>query len=125
MPTQLTLDFTPTPQLSEQLTIRKEDWLDVSDLARGVGYAGKVQVSIALNEALAHHNEPDNDYDQRLYDALWLAHFRLSLDQSQSTTFNFTFHRQNGDAAKFIEVSLRLRAQTQNRIVLLGLLEDF
>ena len=67
---------------------------------------------------LAHHHELDNNYDQRLYDARWLAYFPLSLESN-------SIHHQNRSRAKFSEVSLRLRAQMQNNIVRLGLLEDF
>lgn len=70
-------------------------------------------------------NEIDGDYDQRLYDALWIAYFKLSLDQSQSATFNFTFPRKVGKTEKVSEVSLRLRAEAHKQIVMLGLLEDF
>jgi len=125
MPTQLTLDFTTRPQPQGQPIIRNNAWFDVSDIARGVAFTESAQVSIALNDVLEHHNEMYSDYDQRLYDALWLAHFRLSLDQSQSATFNFIFQRKDWKTEKITEVSLRLRVEAQNHIVLLGLLEDF
>ena len=126
MSTQLTLDFTPRPQREQQPIIENEAWLDVSDIARGVGFTTTVQVSISLNDALQPlQNEIEGDYDQRLYDALWAAHFKLSLDQSQSATFNFTFPRKDRKTEEVSEVSLRLRVEAQKQVVLLGLLEDF
>ena len=70
-------------------------------------------------------NETQGDYDQRLYDALWAAHFKLSLDQSQSATFNFAFPRKAGKTAKVSEISFRLRVEAQKQVVILGMLEDF
>ena len=126
MSMQLTFDFTLKPQQEQKPIIENEAWLDVSDIARGVGCITAVQVSINLNEALQSlQNEIDSDYDQRLYDALWLAHFKLSLDQSQSATFSFTFPRKDSKTEEASEVSLRVRAEAQKQIVLLGLLKDF
>ena len=126
MSTQMTLDFTPKPQREQRPIIKNEAWLDVSDIARGVGFITTVQVSISLNDALQPlQNEIDDDYDQRLYDALWQAYFQLSLDQSQSTTFNFTFPRKDRKTEEVSEVSLRLRVEAQKQVVLLGLLENF
>ena len=42
---QLTLDFTPEPQREQKLIIQNEAWLDVSDIARGVGFTTAVQVN--------------------------------------------------------------------------------
>jgi hypothetical protein len=126
MSMQLTFDFTPRPQPEQKPIIQNEAWLDVSDIARGVGFRAAVQVSITLNDALQSlQHEIDSDYDQRLYDALCQAHFQLSLDQSQSATFNFTFPRKDWKTEQISEVSLRLTVEAQKQIVLLGLLEDF
>ena len=98
----------------------------MSDIARGVGFTTAVWVSIALNDALQLlQSEIDGDYDQRLYDALWRAHFKLSLDQSQSATFNITFPRKDWKTEKVSEVSLRVRVEAEKQVVLLGLLQDF
>ena len=71
MSTQLTPDFTPEPQREQKPIIQNESWLDVSDIARGVGFTTAVHVSINLNDALQPlQNETDGDYDQRLYDCL-------------------------------------------------------
>jgi hypothetical protein len=126
MSMQSTLDLTPRPQREQTPIIKNEAWLDVSDIARGVGFTTAVYISINLNDALQPlQNETDGDYDQRLYDCLWLAHFKLSLDQSQSATFNFTFPRKDRKTEEVSEVSLRLRVEAQKQVVLLGLLENF
>jgi hypothetical protein len=95
-------------------------------ILRGVGFTTTVQISMALNEALQPlQNEIEGDYDPRLYDALWMAHLHLSLDQSQSTTFNFTFPHKNWKTENVAEISLRVSAVTQKQVVLVGLLQDF
>jgi hypothetical protein len=124
MPMKLSLDS--KREREQTPMIQNELWLDVSDIARGVGFTTAVQISIHLKDALEpHQNERDGDYDQRLYDCLWLAHFQLSIDQSQSATFNFSFTRMGCKAEEASEISLRLRAETQKQVVLLGLLKDF
>jgi hypothetical protein len=126
MPMQLTLDFTPKPRLLQTPLIPNASWLDVSEVARGVGFANKVELSLALSDALEPiQSEEDGDYDQRLYDALWLAHFQLSLDQSQSATFAFTFPRKHWKTEEITEASLRLRVEAHPQSVLVGLLPDF
>ncbi len=126
MAMQFTLDSTPEPPREKRPIIQYEAWLDVSDIARGVGFIAPVLVSVSLNDALQPlQNEIEGDYDQRLYDCLWLAHFQLSLDQSQSVDFNFTFSRKGWKTEEISEVSLRVRVETQKQVVLLGLLQDF
>ena len=126
MAMQLMLDSTPEPQREKQPIIRNGVWVDVSDIARGVGFTTSVQISILLKDALEPlQNEVDGDYDQRLYDALWMAHFKLSLDQSQSATFNFTFPRKEAKTEKVSEIGLRLRVEAQKHVVWLGLMGDF
>jgi hypothetical protein len=116
----------PNSQQEQKLTIKNEAWIDVSDIARGVGFTIAVQISVTLSDALQPlQNETDGDYDQRLYDFLWRAHFELSRDQSQSATFNFTFSRKDRRTEVVSEVSLRGRVEAKKQVVLLGLLEDF
>jgi len=113
-------------QQEQKLTIKNEAWIDVSDIARGVGFTTAVQISVTLSDALQPlQNETDGDYDQRLYDFLWRAHFELSRHQSQSATFNFTFPRKDRRTEVVSEVSLRARVEVKKQVVLLGLLEDF
>jgi hypothetical protein len=123
---QLTFDFTSKPQREQTSVIQNEAWLDVSDIARGVGFTTAVRVSISLHEALQPlQNEIADDYDQRLYDALWMAHFKLSLEDSQFAPFSFTFPRNDRKTGEDSEISLRVRAVTQKQIVQVGLLQDF
>ncbi len=112
-----------SPPLAVPLDVR---WLDVSDIAAGVGFDGKVLLSVALSDALEPiTTELDGDYDQRLYDALWLAHLRLRLDDVEAVTFNFTFQRTHWMSGEKIDASLRLRAETREEAIFIGLLEDF
>jgi hypothetical protein len=77
MPTQLAFDFS-LPTQSVMPVIQKEEWLDVTDIARGVGFTGPVEISLALNDALEpHQDEQEEAYDQRLYDCLWRATSKL------------------------------------------------
>lgn len=126
MPMQLTLDFSIKHHLQHRRILRNDGWLDVSDIARSVGFTTTAQISIALHDALEPiQNEPGGDYDQRLYDVLWRAYFQLSLDQRQSVTFNFTFPRKYEEADELTEVSLRLRVEMQGQTTFVGLLQDF
>ena len=127
MQMQLTLDFTPRPSILKPI-IKNTTWMNVSDVARGTGFTIPVEVSIALNDALEPlQTEDDDDYDQRLYDALWLAHHYLALDlrQRESIPFTFDFLREDKHTGKFTKASLRLRVETQKQVVLLGLMQDF
>ena len=126
MPMQLTLDFTIKPQSQSRPIIQNDGWLDVSEIARGVGFITAVQISVNLNDELEPlQNEIDGDYDQRLYDCLWLAHFYLALDQIQSATFNFTLHRQHGNASEISETILRIRVEVKRQTTFVGLLQDY
>ena len=126
MPIQLTLDLMAKPQLKRKSIIKKEAWLDVTEIARGVGFTVPAQVSIALNDALELlRNETDGDYDQRLYDALWQAHLQLSLDHVPSATFNFNFTCKDGKTEEMREVSLHLHTEIKEDTIYRGRLEDF
>jgi hypothetical protein len=126
MQMQLTLDFTPRPQLKQKPNLKNTTWVDVSDVARGIGFTTSVEVSHALSDAIEPlQTEDDDDYDQRLYDTLWLAHHYLSLDQRQSFTFTFDFLREDRHIGRITEASLRLEVEAQKQVVLLGMLQDF
>jgi len=126
MQMQLMFDLTAKPAWHQKPIVKGTTWVDVSDIARGVGFTVPVEVSAALNDALEPlQTEDEDNYDQRLYDVLWLAHHYLSLDQRQSFTFTFDFLREDKYAGKFTEASLRLRVEVQKNLVLLGLLHDF
>jgi hypothetical protein len=81
---------------------------------------------VALSDTLEPiTTESDGDYDQRLYDALWLAHFRLTLDQLEAMTFNFAFQRTHWMSGEQTDANLRLRVETRDEVTLIGLLQDF
>ena len=126
MQMQLTLDLTFITQSKQAPIIKYQSWLDVSAIAKGVGFIAPVEISIALNDALApHQTEDDDDYDQRLYDALWLAHHYLSLDLRTSFTFAFDFQCEDKNTGKFVEASLRMMVQAQKNLTLISLPQDF
>ena len=120
---QLTLDLSSTPRRKQKPIIKNTTWMDVTGIAKGVGFTIPVEVSIALSDALEPSQTEDvDDYDQRLYDALWLAHHYLSLDrQRESFTFTFDFLREDKHTGKITEASLRLRVEAQKQVVLLDL----
>ena len=123
MATLKQLAMSLSPPFEVPLDVR---WLDVSDLAAGVGFDSKVLLSVALFDALEPiTTELDGDYDQRLYDALWLANFRLRLDDVEAVTFNFTFQRTYWISGERIDASLHLRAEARDEATFIGLLEDF
>jgi hypothetical protein len=97
-------------------------WLDVSEVARGIGFNRSVEISLAFHDAIASRRvEEDEAYDQRLYDALWLAHHSLSLDQRPAFSFPFDFLREDKCSATHTEVSLRLNVEVNGKIVQLRL----
>lgn len=126
MQMQLAFNYPTDLQTKQQSMIQKELWLDVTDLAHCMDFPKSVNMSIALHDALERlSNGVNSDYDQYLYDALWLAHFQLSLDQNQAATFNFRIKQIVDVSGHLTTVSLRLRVEMQSSSVLLGLLEDF
>lgn len=125
MPTQLPMIF-PTRPPPSRATIQSTTWLDVSEIAIGVGFSKPVSISLALSDTLeANKLETENDYDQRLYDALYLVHFELSLNGRRPTSFTFTFSRKHLKTDELSETSLRLRVERLTQGVHLGLQEDF
>jgi hypothetical protein len=122
MATQLVFDFSSRASFDNHSLITKNTRIDVSEIARGVGFVEVVQVSLALHDALQHERD---DYDQLLYDALWLAHFKLSLDGLTFATFNFTTALKGPGSETAMSIHLRLRVQSREQTVCLGLLEDF
>ena len=115
MPTQLSFAFPtkPVPQHPPPPLL----WLQVD---------ANAEVSIALHDALTPLSiEEDGDYDQRIFDALWLAHFELSLDHRESANFTFTFPRKHWRTEAITDIPLRLRCETHGENIRLGLLADF
>jgi len=115
MPTQLSFAFPTTPV--SQHPPPPPLWLEVEAHA---------EVSVALHDALTPLSaEEDGDYDQRLFDALWLARFELALDHRVSANFTFTFPRKHWRTEKITDIPLRLRCETHGETIRLGLLADF
>jgi hypothetical protein len=122
MATQLAFDFSNKPLVDNNPIITKDAWLDESQIARGVGFMETVLVSLALHDAIEYQRA---DYDQLLYDALWMAHFKFSLDSRPSATFNFITEGKGSGSGIATSIHLRLRVQSWEQTVCLGLLEDF
>lgn len=115
MPTQLSFALSTKPVL--QHPPPPPLWLEVGASA---------EVSIALHDALTPlSSEEDGDYDQRLFDALWLARFELALDHKQSANFTFAFPRKHWRTEEVSDITLRLRCEKFGDITRLGLLADF
>jgi hypothetical protein len=126
MLTQLPLDFSTRLPPPTRPIIAYPTWMDISQIAAGVGFSEPLFISLTLSDALqATHLEAVNDYDQRLCDVLWLGHFELSLNDRQPATFTFTFSRAHGKTGEITETSLRLHAEKGSQGIRLGLKQDF
>ena len=111
---QLTLDF--------MSHVQEVEWLDVTDIARGVGFTGSVEISPALSGALrSHQDEPADACNQRLFDCLWLAHLHWSLSEGEAAILNFFFERADSTE----ESRLVFRLEPHQTIIRLGLPEEF
>jgi hypothetical protein len=121
MPTQLAFDFS-LPAQPVVPVIQGEEWLDVTDIARCVGFTGPVEISVALNNALEPHKDEQGEaYDQRLYDCLWLVHLQWTLSEGEAATLNFLFERGKPS----VDVRLRIRVEAQPTAIQLTLVEAF
>lgn len=116
----LNLTFAPAPQRN---LIRPTTWLDAGWATACLGFTKKVEISQALNDALDHGDE--GDHDQQLYDALWLAHHHLALDQRACLSFTFDYLHDDKLRGRYVEHSLRLHVEERDQLILLGLLQDF
>ena len=126
MLTQLPLNFSTRLPPPSRPIMAYPTWQDVSEIAAGVGFPEPVSISLALSDALeATQLETVNDYDQRLYDALWLAHFELSLNDGRPTSFTFTFSRTHWKTGERSEISLRLHVEKGSQGIRLELKTDF
>jgi hypothetical protein len=125
MPMQLTHDHTFGGRLEQEHVNQQYACLDVTDIAHGVGFTTTVGISGGLHDALTPlRTEPDGEYDQRLYDCLWLAHLRLLLDREPCITFTFAFPRRIWGTREMREICLRVTAETQGQLVIISLLRD-
>lgn len=119
---QLTLNlaFTSAPP---RILIRPTIWLSAGWATACIGFTKKVEISQSLSDALDHGDE--DDHDQQLYDALWLAHHHLVIDPRPSLSFSFDFLHNDKLQGRYIEHSLRLHMEEGDQLILLGLLQDF
>ena len=123
---QLTLNLTFTPAPPAKRIFKNTLWIRAGPEARMIGFTQNVEFSQSLSDALQPHSTEDKDeYDQRLYDALWLAHHYLCLDPRPSFSFSFDFLRDDRTSGRMLESSLRLHVEEKGQVILLGLLRDF
>ena len=119
---QLTLNLTFAPAPSRK-RMQHTTWLSAGWAAACLGFTKKVEISQALSDALDHGDE--DDHDQQPYDALWLAHHHLVLDQRPSLSFTFEYLHDDKVKGRYVERSLRLHVEEGDHLILLGLLQDF
>jgi hypothetical protein len=118
---QLTLNLTFTHAPPIQRIFTSSTWLNAGWATACLGFTKKVEISQTLSDALGD----EEDQDQQLYDALWLAHHHLFLDQRPSFSFSFDFLQEDRINGRLIERSLRLYLEEREQVILLGLLQDF
>jgi len=116
----LNLTFTPAPS---RKCIQHTTWLDAGWAVACLGFTKKVEISQALSDALDHGDE--DEHDQQLYDALWLAHHYLAIDQRPSLSFTFDFLHDDKVKGRYVEHKLRLHVEEREDLILLGLQQDF
>ena len=123
---QLTLNLTFAPAPSIKTIFKNTTWLNAGWASACLGFTKKVEISQSLSDALMPTQADDeDDHDQQLYDALWMAHHYLVLDQRPSFSFTFDFLRDDKINGRFEEHSLRLHVEEKEQLILLGLLQDF
>jgi len=123
---QLTLNLLFAPAPPVKTILKNTTWLNAGWATACLGFTKPVEISQSLSDALLRLQTEDEDvHDQRLYDALWLAHHYLVLDQRPSFSFTFDFLRDDKISGRLIETSLRLHVEEKEQLVLLGLLQDF
>ncbi len=120
MQLNLNLTFAPAPR---HKCLQVTTWLNAGWATTCLGFTKKVEISQALSDALDHGDE--DDHDQQLYDALWLAHHHLVIDPRPSLSFPFDFLHNDKLQGRYVEHSLRLHMEEGDQLILLGLLQDF
>ena len=92
---QLTLNLTFAVAPSAKNIFKNTTWLNAGWATACLGFTKKVEISQSLSDALMPiHADDEDDHDQQLYDALWMAHHHLVLDQRPSFSFTFDFLRE-------------------------------
>jgi hypothetical protein len=123
---QLTLNLLFTPAPPVKTFFKNTTWLNAGWATACIGFTKKVEISQSLSDALMNqHADDEADHDQQLYDALWMAHHYLVLDQRSSFSFTFDFLQDDKYNGRLTETSLRLHVEDKEQVVLLGLLQDF
>ena len=123
---QLTLNLLCTPAPPAKTILKNNTWLDAGWTTACLGFTKKVEISQVLSDALQPLQTEDEDvHDQRLYEALWLAHHYLVLVQRPSFSYTFDFLRDDKYKGRLTETSLRLHVEDKEQVILLGLLQDF
>jgi hypothetical protein len=123
---QLTLNLTFDVAPAVKSIFKNTTWLNAGWATACLGFTKKVEISQSLSDALMpNHADDEDDHDQQLYDALWMAHHHLVLDQCPSFSFTFDFLRDDKISGRFIATSLRLHVEEKEQLILLGLIQDF
>ena len=123
---QLTLNLTFAVAPAVKSIFKNTIWLNAGWATACLGFTKKVEISQLLSDALMPiHADDEDDHDQQLYDALWMAHHHLALDQHPSFSFTFDFLREDKISGRFIATSLRLHVEEKEQLILLGLIQDF
>ena len=101
---QLTLNLTFTTAPPIKHIFMNTSWLNAGWATACLGFTKKVEISQSLNDALMPIQADDEeDHDQQLYDALWMAHHYLVLDQRPSFSFTFDFLRDDKINGRVVE----------------------
>ena len=123
---QLTLNLLFAPAPPVKTIFKNNTWLNAGWATACIGFTKKVEISQSLSDVLKPlHPDDEDDNDQQLYDALWMAHHYLVLDQRSSFSFTFDFLQDDKYNGRLIETSMRLHVEDKEQVVLLGLLQDF
>jgi hypothetical protein len=121
---QLTLNLVFHPAASARQTFKNTTWLDAGWAIAPLGFTKKVEISQSLSDALQPF-QTDDDPDQHLYDALWLAHHYLVLRQHPSFSFTFDFLWDDEPSGRLRQTSLRLHLEEREHVILLDLQQDY
>ncbi len=107
--------------------------VEVTEVARQVGFRYPVAITCTLDDRLQpSRHESGQDYDGRLWDALWVAALSVRLKGRDTDTVNFTVSQQEIDpkTGKLKDVDLRLWAvcgpgDEGEPVITIGFPQDF